>query len=221
MSTWNAYHFSEHLVSFALERKVLSLGKFRLKSGRTSPYFFNMGALCEGDDFTRLGAYYAEALQQEAPDFDVLFGPAYKGIPLVTATACALRHNHGRSVGVAYNRKEEKDHGEGGSLVGANLEGKRVVLLDDVITAGTALTHASEQILQAGGKLVAVVVAFNRQERGSGEVSAVEQMRRDLGVPIISLARLDDLVEHLKQSGEHAKELRAIEDYRASAVAGG
>lgn len=211
-------NLSSDFISFALRSKTLAFGEFRLKSGRTSPYFFNMGALCSGGDFACLGDFYARALQQQAPRFDVLFGPAYKGIPLATATACALHHS-GVDVGVAYNRKEAKDHGEGGVLVGSDLAGSRVVLLDDVITAGTAVTEAHEHIAQAGGELVAVVVAFNRQEHLGDGGTAVEQVQQKLGVPVLSIACLDDLLEYLQSSGRD-DELRTIREYRAAQGAG-
>lgn len=203
---------SQKFVQFALERGALGFGEFVLKSGRKSPYFFNMGVLCTGEDYARLGHYYAEILREGAA-FDVLFGPAYKGIPLATATACALA-DKGDSVGVAYNRKEAKDHGEGGVLVGAEIKGKRVVLLDDVITAGTAINQAEQEITQAGGELVAVVIAFNRQERGDGDLSAVEQVRKKLGgVPVISIATCDDMQDYLQASGR-LDELKIIRQYR-------
>lgn len=183
-------------LELALEHAVLKFGAFTLKSGRVSPYFFNLGQISSGAAMRKLAAAYAEALALDGIAFDTLFGPAYKGIPLATAVACALAEQ-GRDVPYAYNRKEAKAHGEGGSLVGAALKGQRVVIVDDVLTAGTALREAVAMIRAAGGEPVAAVIALDRMERGSGALSAVAEMEADTGVRVIALVSVRELLGFL------------------------
>lgn len=183
-------------LELALQHQVLKFGSFTLKSGRVSPYFFNLGQISSGGAMRRLAAAYAEALALDSVTFDVLFGPAYKGIPLSTAVACALAEQ-GRDVPYAYNRKEAKAHGEGGTLVGASLAGQKVVIVDDVLTAGTALREAVAMIRAAGGEPVAAVIALDRMERGKGERSAVAEMEADTGVRVISLVSVREILAFL------------------------
>ncbi|HEY9460937.1 MAG TPA: orotate phosphoribosyltransferase [Paralcaligenes sp.] len=208
-------------VRFSLSCGVLRFGQFRVKSGRLSPYFFNAGLFNSGLSVGRLGAFYAQALVDSNVGFDMLFGPAYKGIPLATATAVALA-NHpamaGRDVPFAFNRKEAKDHGEGGRLVGAPLQGK-VVIIDDVITAGTSVRESVELIRQAGAQPVAVLIALDRMERAGAvgtlsEDSAVREVARVYGIPVISIASLDDIMALLSDDDQLAAHREAVAAYR-------
>lgn len=206
-------------IELALARDVLRFGRFTLKSGRESPYFFNAGLFSDGEAAAVLGRCYAAALVASGVEFDMLFGPAYKGIPLVTATAIALADRHGRSVPFAFNRKEAKDHGEGGSIVGSPLRG-RVVIVDDVITAGTAVRESVELIRAAGAQPVAVTLALDRQERGQGALSAVQEVESTYGLRCVSIITLADLIEALSRptdgrsrvSEEQLTSLRAYRD---------
>jgi len=199
-------------IELMLAQQVLQFGDFTLNSGRISPYFFNMGEVNEGGAFADLGRAYADAIIAQELVFDVLFGPAYKGIPIATATAIALADS-GMSVGVAYNRKEAKDHGEGGARVGAPING-RVLILDDVITAGTAIRGAIDIIQRAGGKPAGILIALDRQERGTGELSAVQEVQQHFGIPVVSILQLDDLIDHLETSEEYGGHLGEIQAYR-------
>jgi orotate phosphoribosyltransferase len=204
--------YQREFIDFAIHKQVLRFGEFTLKSGRVSPYFFNAGLFNSGAALARLGRCYAQAVVDAGLDFDLVFGPAYKGIPLATLTAAALAEHHGRDLPYCFNRKEAKDHGEGGMLVGAPLSG-RVVIVDDVITAGTAIRESVELIRAAGATPVGVVIALDREERGQGELSAVEEVRRDLGLAVVSIVRLTELVEYLGQ-GTDAATLAAVRAYR-------
>lgn len=205
--------YQREFLDFAIELGVLRFGAFTLKSGRISPYFFNAGLFNSGRALARLGRYYAQAIVHAGIGFDMLFGPAYKGIPLATATAVALAEHHHRDVPWCFNRKEVKGHGEGGNTVGAPLIG-RVLIVDDVITAGTAI-HESMTLLKASGvQTVGVVIALDRQERGQGKLSAIQEVERRYGMPVISIARLDDLLEYLTERPDFAQHLAAIQDYR-------
>jgi orotate phosphoribosyltransferase len=200
-------------IDLCLELGVLRFGEFKLKSGRISPYFFNAGLFNDGRALAQLGKHYADAIQASQVPFDMVFGPAYKGIPLVATTAVALADRHGRNVPWAFNRKEAKDHGEGGTIVGTPLAG-RVLIIDDVISAGTAIRESVEIIRKSSATPAGIVIALDRQERGQGPRSAVQEVEQDLGVPVISIAKLADLIGHLEQSGD-AAQLKAMRAYQA------
>ncbi|AVJ19852.1 orotate phosphoribosyltransferase [Serratia rhizosphaerae] len=205
--------YQRRFIEFALNKQVLKFGEFTLKSGRTSPYFFNAGLFNTGRDLALLGRFYAEALVDAGIDFDLLFGPAYKGIPIATTTAVALAEHHDRDVPYCFNRKEAKTHGEGGSLVGSPLQG-RVMLVDDVITAGTAIRESMEIINASGASLAGVLISLDRQERGRGEVSAIQEVERDYHCKVISIVTLQDLIAYLAEKPEMAEHLAAVRAYR-------
>jgi orotate phosphoribosyltransferase len=205
--------YQRSFVEFAIGHDVLRFGSFTLKSGRTSPYFFNAGGFDTGARLAGLGRFYAAAIAERAPAFDVLLGPAYKGIPIAAATAVQLAEHHDRDVPWAFNRKEAKDHGEGGTIVGSPLRG-RVLLVDDVITSGKAIREVVPLVEQAGAELAGIVVAVDRQERGTGTLSAVDEVRRDLGVPVEAIVTFDHVIEYLDESGRHAEHLAAARAYR-------
>lgn len=205
---------ASEFLDFCLARDVLRFGEFTLKSGRKSPYFFNAGLFNTGAAIAELGRHYADAIVRSGVEFDVLFGPAYKGIPLVTATAVALMTRHGRDVPWCYNRKEVKDHGEGGAVVGAPLKG-RVLVVDDVITAGTAIREAVEIIHAAGATLASVAVSLDRQERGQeGSLSAIQEVEKQYSIKVVALATLDELIDHLALKEENGDVVRAVRAYR-------
>ena len=206
--------YQREFIEFALEKEVLKFGEFTLKSGRKSPYFFNAGLFNTGRDLARLGRFYAAALVDSGIDYDVLFGPAYKGIPIATTTAVALADHHDTDKPYCFNRKEAKDHGEGGNLVGSALEG-RIMLIDDVITAGTAIRESMEIIQANGADLAGVLVAIDRQEKGKGELSAIQEVERDFGCSIISIVSLTDLISFLEEKGCNVEQLDAVKAYRA------
>ena len=205
--------FQRDFIEFAIERGVLKFGEFTLKSGRVSPYFFNAGLFNRGGDLAKLGRFYADALMDAGVAFDVLFGPAYKGIPIATTTAVALADSHKLDVPYCFNRKEAKTHGEGGNLVGSPLEGK-VMLVDDVITAGTAIRESMTLIEQQQASLSGVLIALDRQERGNGELSAIQEVERDFGTQVISIVSLADVVAYLTEKGGFDSEISAINTYR-------
>ncbi|WP_304163723.1 orotate phosphoribosyltransferase [Lonsdalea britannica] len=207
--------YQRQFIEFALSKQVLKFGEFTLKSGRTSPYFFNAGLFNTGRDLALLGRFYAAALMDAAIDFDVLFGPAYKGIPIATTTAVALAEHHDRDLPYCFNRKEAKDHGEGGSLVGSPLVG-RIMLVDDVITAGTAIRESMDIISAQGASLAGVLIALDRQERGRGELSAIQEVERDYECKVISIITLKDLIAYLQEKPEMAEHLAAVQTYRDS-----
>jgi orotate phosphoribosyltransferase len=200
-------------VALMVRHGVLRFGEFTLKSGRRSPYFFNLGAIADGPGLAALGNAYAEAIIASRLDVDVLFGPAYKGIPIAVATAVALAAHHDRSVGVAFNRKEAKTHGEGGALVGHALTGQ-VLIVDDVMTAGTAVTEAVAIVRAAGAEPAGVLVALDRCERGPDGLTAVAAMANTLGVPVTSIVSLADVIEFLDRSGADADSLARIRTYQ-------
>lgn len=206
--------FQIEFIEFALSRQVLKFGSFTLKSGRTSPYFFNAGLFNTGGDLAKLGRFYAAAVQDSGIEFDVLFGPAYKGIPIATTTAVALYDHHQRDVPYCFNRKEAKTHGEGGNLVGSPLQGK-IMLVDDVITAGTAIRESMQIIQAQGAELAGVLIALDRQERGQGELSAIQEVERDFGTQVVSIIGLNDLINYLQGKPELAAHLDAVTAYRA------
>jgi len=205
--------FRNEFIALALRHRALRFGSFTLKSGRNSPYFFNAGEFSTGGSLAALGRCYAAAIAAAGVGFDMLFGPAYKGIPLAVATAVAISNDSGRDVPCAFNRKEAKTHGEGGVLMGAPLAG-RVLVIDDVITAGTAVRGVVELIRGAGAEVAGVVLGLDRAERGSGTDSAVMELARELGAPVFSIARLDDVVRFLEASEELGEHLPAMLAYR-------
>ena len=208
--------YQREFIEFAIEQGVLRFGEFTLKSGRVSPYFFNAGLFRTGGALARLGRFYARAIVDRAPAFDVLFGPAYKGIPLAATAAVALADHHGRDLPYAFNRKEAKAHGEGGNIVGAELEGS-VLIIDDVITAGTAIREVMGLIDAAGARAAGVVIALDRQERGQGSMSAIQEVEATFGMPVVSIVTLDMVLAYLEeQAGESLRgHAAAIRDYRA------
>ncbi|EMW1450977.1 orotate phosphoribosyltransferase [Salmonella enterica] len=205
--------YQRQFIEFALNKQVLKFGEFTLKSGRKSPYFFNAGLFNTGRDLALLGRFYAEALVDSGIEFDLLFGPAYKGIPIATTTAVALAEHHDKDLPYCFNRKEAKDHGEGGSLVGSALQG-RVMLVDDVITAGTAIRESMEIIQAHGATLAGVLISLDRQERGRGEISAIQEVERDYGCKVISIITLKDLIAYLEEKPDMAEHLAAVRAYQ-------
>jgi orotate phosphoribosyltransferase len=205
--------YQKEFIEFALEKQVLKFGEFTLKSGRTSPYFFNAGLFNTGRDLARLGRFYAAALEDAGIEYDLLFGPAYKGIPIATTTAVALADHYNKDVPYCFNRKEAKTHGEGGSLVGSALEG-RIMLVDDVITAGTAIRESMEIIAAAGADLSGVLIALDRQEKGKAELSAIQEVERDFGTQVVSIVKLADLITYLEEQGSMGEHLEAVKAYR-------
>ena len=206
--------YQRDFLDFAISRGVLRFGEFTLKSGRASPYFFNAGLFASGAALARLGRYYAAALADAGLPFDTLFGPAYKGIPLVSAVAVALADQYGRDLPWCFNRKEAKDHGEGGLIVGAPLQG-RIMIIDDVITAGTAIRETMAILATHKATPAGVLIALDRRERGQGELSAVQETERTYGIPVTSIANLDDLVAYLAEQPNYAEHLEKMCDYRA------
>ena len=206
--------YQRDFLDFAIGQGVLRFGQFTLKSGRVSPYFFNAGLFDSGAALARLGRYYAAAIMAAGLEFDVLFGPAYKGIPLVTTVAIALAEQHGRDLPWCFNRKEAKDHGEGGLIVGAPLKG-RALIVDDVITAGTAIREALHILAARQATPAGVVIALDRQEHGQGELSAVQEVERAHGIAVTGIVTLDDLVVYLTERPEYTTHLEAMRDYRA------
>ncbi len=210
---------SRDFIAFACRKGVLRFGDFVTKAGRDSPYFFNAGLFDDGASFGELCSHYARTIRASGIGCDMLFGPAYKGIPLVAGTAIRLADD-GLSLPFAFNRKEAKDHGEGGSLIGAPLAG-RVLILDDVISAGTSVRESVTLIRAAGAQPAGVVIALDRMERGSGELSAVQEVRRDYGIPVVAVATLDDLVAYLDGTPELTANLEAVRAYRERYGVGG
>ena len=206
--------YKRDFIEFALSKNVLKFGEFTLKSGRKSPYFFNAGLFNTGADLARLGEFYAAAIQASAVDFDVVFGPAYKGIPIGTSVSVALFNRYGIDKPVCFNRKEVKDHGEGGTLIGSPLQGK-ILLVDDVITAGTAIRESMELISANKAELAAVLIALNRKERGKGELSAIQEVERDYQCQVLSIIDLDDLMQFIEQDPRYSSHLPEMRAYRA------
>ena len=205
--------YQNDFVDFMLEIGALKFGEFTLKSGRVSPYFFNAGQFNQGNHLSQLGQFYAQAIEASGIKFDVLFGPAYKGIPLVAATAIALNDSFNRSVHYSFNRKEAKDHGEGGNIVGHPLEGD-ILIIDDVITAGTAIREAKDIISANGAKTKGVVVALDRQEKGKGELSAIQEAEQNFGIVVVSIINLSHIVDYLKANNDK-NIISRIESYRS------
>jgi orotate phosphoribosyltransferase len=205
--------YQKAFIEFALQQQVLRFGEFTLKYGRVSPYFFNAGLFNSGASLARLGRFYAEAIVASDIEFDVLFGPAYKGIPLAATTVVALADRHDRDVPYSFNRKEAKTHGEGGNIVGAPLQG-RIMIIDDVITAGTAIREAMQIIEAAGARPAGVIIALDRQEKGRGELSAIQEVEQQYGIPVLSIIRLEHLVQYLEQQPDMQANLAAVQTYR-------
>lgn len=205
--------YQREFIEFALTKQVLRFGEFTLKSGRTSPYFFNAGLFNTGRDLARLGRFYAAALQDSKIEYNLLFGPAYKGIPIATTTAVALADSYDIDMPYCFNRKEAKKHGEGGSLVGSALEGK-VMLVDDVITAGTAIRESMEIIQAHGAELSGVLIALDRQEKGQAELSAIQEVERDFNTKVISIVTLADVISYLEEQPDMVDSLVSIRKYR-------
>jgi orotate phosphoribosyltransferase len=204
--------YQKDFVDFMLEIGALKFGEFTLKSGRISPYFFNAGAFNTGEHLSKLGNFYAQAIQASELEFDVLFGPAYKGIPLATAAAMALNDSFNKNVPYSFNRKEAKTHGEGGNIVGHPLAGD-ILIIDDVITAGTAIREAMDIISANGAKAKGVIVAVDRQEKGKGDISAIQEVEKNFGIQVLSIISLSHLVDYLKQGSDQAL-IERIEAYR-------
>lgn len=205
--------YQREFIEFALQTGVLKFGSFTLKSGRQSPYFFNSGLFNSGASLARLGRFYAQTIADSGLDFDVLFGPAYKGIPLASTTVVALADQHQRDVPYVFNRKEVKDHGEGGQLVGAELKGK-ILIIDDVISAGTSVRESVDIIRAAGAEPAGVVIALDRQERGQGTLSAIQEVQAEHGIPVLNIISLNDLLGYLKDNAELGEFLPAVQAYR-------
>jgi len=205
--------YQKEFIEFAIEKQVLKFGEFTLKSGRISPYFFNAGLFNTGRDLARLGRFYAAALQDSGITYDLLFGPAYKGIPIATTTAVALSNDYDLDVPYCFNRKEAKTHGEGGSLVGSELTGK-IMLVDDVITAGTAIRESMDIINAHNAELAGVLIALDRQEKGKAELSAIQEVERDYDAKVISIVQLADVVTYLETLPEMQQHLESVKTYR-------
>jgi len=205
--------YQKEFIEFALQTGVLRFGSFTLKSGRQSPYFFNSGLFNSGVSLAKLGRFYAQTIAASGVEFDVLFGPAYKGIPLASTTVVALADQQQRDVPYVFNRKEKKDHGEGGQLIGADLQGK-VLIIDDVISAGTSVRESVDIIRAAGAEPAGVIIALDRQERGQGELSAIQEVQAEHNIPVLSIISLNDLLGYLQNSDELAEFLPAVQAYR-------
>ena len=212
-------NYQREFLEFAISRGVLRFGEFTLKSGRKSPYFFNAGLFNSGESLARLGRNYAAALERSGIQYDMVFGPAYKGIPLAAAVCIALADHHGKDVPYAFNRKEAKDHGEGGMIVGAPLKG-RVLIIDDVISAGTSVRESVQIIKAHGAALAGVAIALDRQERGTASQSAIQEVQASLHVPVVNIVDLNALVEYLSEQPTMATSVAAIKAYRAQYGAG-
>jgi orotate phosphoribosyltransferase len=205
--------YQREFIQFAIQQNVLKFGEFTLKSGRTSPYFFNAGLFASGKALSALGSFYAQALKKEQIQYDILFGPAYKGIPLASATTVALARDFDEDVAYAFNRKEAKDHGEGGNIVGTALAG-RIMIIDDVITAGTAIREVIDIIRSQGAEPAGVLVALDRQEKGQGELSAIQEVERDYQIPVFSIIKLEHLLAFLRVDAKYSQYLPAVAAYR-------
>ena len=207
------HEYQREFIDFAVNIGVLQFGEFVLKSGRKSPYFFNAGLFNTGGSLARLGRYYAKAIETSEIPFDMLFGPAYKGIPLAAATCIALADHHNRDLPFAFNRKEAKDHGEGGIIVGAPLKG-RVLVIDDVISAGTSVRESVQIINAHSAHLAGVVIALDRQERGQGDLSAIQEVEKTFGINVVSIINLENMITYLSQKPDMTKSLEMILAYR-------
>jgi len=207
------HQYQNDFIEFTLKNNILCFGEFTLKSGRLSPYFYNSGLFNTGELLAKLGHFYAAAISAAHLEFDVLFGPAYKGIPLATAAATRLAEDYGVNKAFCFNRKEAKTHGEGGNIVGAPLNGK-VLIIDDVVTAGTAFRESMQLIDAAGAKPAGIVIAVDRQERGQSERSAIQEIEQDFGVPVISIIKLENIIHYLQQQGGQEHLLKQMHEYQ-------
>ncbi|WP_294614083.1 orotate phosphoribosyltransferase [uncultured Gilliamella sp.] len=207
--------YKSEFIEFALNRQALKFGEFTLKSGRKSPYFFNAGLFNTGKDLASLGRFYAAALMDANLQYDVIFGPAYKGIPIVSSTVVALSEHYNVDVPYCFNRKEAKDHGEGGNLVGSSIHEQRVMLVDDVITAGTAIRESMRILQDNQSKLAGVLICLDRQEKGRGELSAIQEIKQTYHCEVISIITLDDLIQYLYQDNSRKDQIGQVEAYRA------
>lgn len=205
--------YQKDFIEFALKNDVLRFGEFTLKSGRISPYFFNAGLFNSGEALAKLGQYYAAAIKESAVKFDILFGPAYKGIPLATTCAVALYEHQNTNIPYSFNRKEAKSHGEGGNIVGAALEGD-ILIIDDVITAGTAIREAMDIIAAANAKPAGVIIALDRQEKGTGETSAIQEVEQQYNIPVLSIIKLEHLITYIDGNSDFAKFTDKVKAYR-------
>ena len=205
--------YQQEFLDFAIANEVLKFGEFTLKSGRLSPYFFNFGLFQTGSSLAKLGDYYAQAIVDSGIEFDMLFGPAYKGIPLVAVVSATLYEKHGIDLPYAYNRKEVKDHGEGGNIVGAPLTGK-VLIVDDVISAGTACREAAEIVKSHNAELAGICISLDRQERGTGELSAVQEVEESYGIKVIKIIGLDNVIQHIQETAEDTELVDKVSNYR-------
>ncbi|OTQ76502.1 orotate phosphoribosyltransferase [Gilliamella apis] len=207
--------YKSEFIEFALNRQALKFGEFTLKSGRKSPYFFNAGLFNTGKDLALLGRFYAAALMDANLQYDVIFGPAYKGIPIVSSTVVALSEHHNVDVPYCFNRKEAKDHGEGGNLVGSSIHQQRVMLVDDVITAGTAIRESMRILEDNQSKLAGVLICLDRQEKGRGELSAIQEIKQTYNCEVISIITLDDLIQYLYRDPSRKDQVIQVEAYRS------
>ncbi len=205
--------YQKDFIEFSLKNDVLRFGEFTLKSGRVSPYFFNAGLFNSGEALAKLGQYYATAIKESELKFDVLFGPAYKGIPLATTCAVALYEHQNTNIPYSFNRKEAKIHGEGGNIVGAALEGD-ILIIDDVITAGTAIRESMDMISAAGAKPAGVIIALDRQEKGTGELSAIQEVEQQYNIPVLSIIKLEHLITYIEGNPDFAQYLEKVKAYR-------
>lgn len=210
----NMKDYQVNFLRLAIQLKILQFGQFRLKSGRLSPYFFNMGLVHDGSNLLKVAQSYAAAVIDSNLAFEVLFGPAYKGIPLVSATSIALAIDHNLSIPFAYNRKEAKDHGEGGQLVGADLTGKKVLIIDDVMTAGTAIREAIQLLKSVGALPAGILIALDREEKGVSEKSTIAEFVEDMGLPVFSIVKFSHILSYIQHDPSFAKYFSALEDYR-------
>ena len=199
-------------IDFALEKKVLQFGNFLTKAGRNSPYFFNLGAFNDGESLKRLGEFYANKIIDTKIEFDMIFGPAYKGIPLVSAASIALS-NKSKNIPYSFNRKEAKDHGEGGEIIGSSIKGN-VLVIDDVISAGTSINESYKLIHNNGAKIAGVIVAIDRQEKGENTLSATQEIARKYSIPVISIINLEDIIKYLETTNGFSNELEFIRKYQ-------
>jgi len=206
--------YQRQFIQLAMNSEVLRFGEFTLKSGRVSPYFFNAGLFNSGNALAELGRCYAQAIIDSGIEYDVLFGPAYKGIPVAAVTVMALATEHGIDMPYAFNRKEAKDHGEGGNIVGASMAGKRVLIIDDVITAGTAIREAVDIIKAEQAEPVGVLIALDRQEKGQGNLSAVQEVERDFDIKVSNIVTMKNLIDFLSEDDSQAEMLKLMMAYR-------